>query len=71
MTDPAGRVIATRENVGDLFKGIMIECSDIGAERYSVPGWQCYRCGWRIGTSRLPPAHDCPDDGIQQAERFA
>ena len=53
-------VVCTEANVGDYYDGVVIECSDI-AGTYWVPGWQCKRCGWRIGTARLPPPHTCPD----------
>ena len=51
----------TDENVDKHFWGIRIKCNDI-AGQYWVPGWQCKRCGWRVGSEGLPPAHSCSEE---------
>lgn len=61
-------VKATDENLGDLFEGVMIEVTDPFIPDYRVPGWKCKKCGWIIGTLRLPPGHTCPSEGIAQQE---
>lgn len=57
---------ATNENIDRLFKGILIEVSEPFGSDHKVPGWECRQCGWRIGSQRLPPAHICPDAGVEQ-----
>ena len=52
---------ATTENIDTLFEGILIYLSDIGCESYTVPGWECKKCGWRIGSAELPPDHNCEE----------
>lgn len=48
------------------FKGVMIKIYDWDVGFHFVPGWECLRCGWCVGSVSLPPAHKCPDDGIAQ-----
>lgn len=62
-------VIAKEETVDRYFKGITIpvkaELSGIGDNNgfYYVPGWECRSCGWKVGTSGLPPMHVCSASG--------
>lgn len=61
------RTVAINETVCDLFEGVMIEFTPFWDEKGSCPGWECKRCGWRVGSQGLPPPHLCPDEGHEQA----
>lgn len=63
------RVRVTWDDVDEYFEGVTIEVSDIGCDRYWVPGWECKTCGWRVGTKDAPPYHDCPSEGRKQKEK--
>ena len=63
------RIVATEENLRDLFEGVTIEFEPFWDEKGSCPGWECKACGWRVGAQGLPPAHYCPEDGLSQRER--
>ena len=61
-------VIATSENIDQLFDGVLIHCEDIGG-KYEVPGWKCKACGWTIGSVGLPPPHICKTVEVNDAQR--
>ncbi len=66
MANESRVVRATDDTLDELFQGVMIECYDWDVGNHRVPGWQCKKCGWRVGTIGLPPSHICPDDGARQ-----
>lgn len=51
-------VEATRENVGELFDGVLVTIDEI-FYKASKPGWKCRKCGWTCVTQGLPWRHDC------------
>lgn len=56
---------ATRENVDELFEGIIISYEDMFTGLRRVPGWQCRQCGWKVGTVDLPPMHECKAEEVE------
>lgn len=49
------------DTVYDQFEAVLLDFADTQAI-----GWRCKTCGWEIATDDLPPAHECPDDGVWQ-----
>jgi hypothetical protein len=65
------KIIATTENVDQLFEGVMIPrehteepYTNAIYTRQPTPGWKCKACGWTIGSEALPPSHYC-NPGLQ------